>query len=327
MATLKDIANYVGVSKTTVSRVLNYDPSLSVSDDTKKRIFEAVEELNYTKHKKTIAKLKQKICIIQWLQEKDEVDDNYYLSIRIAAEKRLSELNYETVLLYEDTPFVADNDIVGIISIGDCSRSQRKVLTDFTKNIVFVNTESVPHDYDSVSVNYEQAVTNVLQRFIRKGHTQIAYMGNTTTSAKTLVDPRFVTYKRLLSEHHLYHEEYVFSGKPDVDSGHTQMMTAINELGENLPTAFFMANDLLAVGALRALQEANIKVPDRVSLIGFNDNSVTKYVYPKLSSVKVYTDVMGSTSADLLVRRIESKREIAEKVIISTKLKIRGSSK
>ena len=58
---------------------------------------------------------------------------------------------------------------------------------------------------------------------------------------------------------------------------------------------FFMASDALAVGALRALQEASIPVPDRVSLISFNDTSIAKHVYPPLSTVTVYTEEMGET--------------------------------
>ena len=104
------------------------------------------------------------------------------------------------------------------------------------------------------------------------------------------------------------------------------MKQAIKNLGEDLPSAFFLASDPLAVGALRALQEAQIQVPEEVSLIGFNDCSIAKYVYPTLSSVKVYTELMGETSVELLMEKIETQRKIAKRVILATKLKLRGST-
>ncbi|MBP2966752.1 LacI family DNA-binding transcriptional regulator, partial [Acinetobacter baumannii] len=86
MATIKDIAKLANVSQATVSRVLNYDSTLSVGDETKKKIFEAAEELEYTKHKKVKHVEKGKIAIFQWVTEKDELDDVYYLSLRMGAE-------------------------------------------------------------------------------------------------------------------------------------------------------------------------------------------------------------------------------------------------
>ena len=82
MATIKDIAERAGVSSATVSRVLNFDASLSVADETKKRIFEAAEELDY--RKRTSKKYAhQKIAVIHWYTEKEELNDLYYLSIRL----------------------------------------------------------------------------------------------------------------------------------------------------------------------------------------------------------------------------------------------------
>ena len=76
------------------------------------------------------------------------------------------------------------------------------------------------------------------------------------------------------------------------------MNQAIEKLGENLPQAFFAANDAIALGALRSLNEHKISVPDRVSLISFNDTSLAKYAFPSLSAVKVFTEEMGGRCQD-----------------------------
>lgn len=88
MATIKDIAKKAWVSQAMVSRVLNYDASLSVTDATKKRIFEAAEDLSYRK-KTTMKYANQRIVIVHWYTtEKEELNDLYYLSIRVGIEER-----------------------------------------------------------------------------------------------------------------------------------------------------------------------------------------------------------------------------------------------
>lgn len=111
-----------------------------------------------------------------------------------------------------------------------------------------------------------------------------------------------------------------------MNDGYQLMKQAIKEHKDQLPSAFFVGNDSMAIGCLRALHEENIPVPERVSIIGVNDISVSKYVYPPLSTVKVYTELMGETAVDLLLEQM-TERKISKKVIISTLLEIRGSSR
>ncbi|MDX7255026.1 substrate-binding domain-containing protein, partial [Klebsiella pneumoniae] len=79
----------------------------------------------------------------------------------------------------------------------------------------------------------------------------------------------------------------MFIGSFTVEDGQKLMSKAIKDLGDNLPTAFFAGNDSLAIGCLTALLESNIPVPERVNIIGVNDISVSKYLYPSLSTVRV----------------------------------------
>ena len=117
----------------------------------------------------------------------------------------------------------------------------------------------------------------------------------------------------------------MYIGTYSVEDGYRLMKEAIHDFGEELPTAFFTGNDLLAIGALRALHEEKIAVPERVSVIGFNDISVSKYVFPPLTTIKVYTEIMGESAVDTLMERIMG-RQVAKKILISTNLVIRESS-
>src|SRR5699024_7281644 len=100
----------------------------------------------------------------------------------------------------------------------------------------------------------------------------------------------------------------------------------IDELGDDLPTAFCISSDVMAIGSMRALHEEGIAIPNRVSIFGINDISVSRHLYPPLSTIRVFTENMGETAVDTLLERLEG-REIAKKIVISTELVIRESTK
>lgn len=329
MATIKDIAEKAGVSSATVSRVLNYDETLSVGDETKKRVFEAAERLDYTKYQKKKPKRNAKIAIIQWYTEKEELDDLYYLSLRMGVEKRAEEEGYDILRIFHDTDFEREEEIKGIIALGKFSDKQVAKLASWTKTICFVDSDQLNQKYDSVVVDFEQAVDSVLTHFMQNNHEKIGFIGGQEKFAdqsEDIIDKRTLLVENYLRRVNKYQKKYMFNGTFEVKSGFDLMNKAISELGSDLPTAFFAANDALAVGCLRALQEAQIAVPDRVNVIGFNDISVAKYVFPSLSTVKVYTELMGETGFDLLMDRLHSGRKVAKKITLSTDLILRESS-
>ncbi len=328
MATIKDIAQAAGVSIATVSRVLNYDASLSVSDETKKRIFEAAEELSYKK-KPARKQESGKIALLQWYTEKEELEDLYYMSIRLGVENQCRQHGIHVAKYFQDNhEDLKEDDIQGLIAIGKFSRKQVSELLKITKNIVFVDTSPDEERLDSIVIDFERATIKVLDYFIKKGHEKIGYIGGREVfkdKTSIIEDPRELTFKRYLTDKGLVNEAFMYVGSFSADDGHALMKKAIHELGDNLPTAFFAGNDSIAVGALRALLEEGISVPERVNIIGVNDISISKYVFPALSTVKVYTEIMGETAVDTLLERIAG-RKTAKKIFIATELIIRNSS-
>lgn len=328
MATIKDIADKAGVSISTVSRVLNYDASLSVSDDTRKKIFEVAEELAY---KKKVANKAQtsKIAIIHWYTEKEELDDLYYMSIRYGIEQRCQNLNIQVVRYsYKDLDVVRQENVQGIIAIGKFNQVQVQWFVDISDNIVFVDYSPNDDLYDSVVIDFEKATKKIIDYLIAKGHEQIGYIGGRETfkDEKTVIeDVREKTFHKYMKEKNLYHKENVFMGRFTVDDGYQLMKQAVAKLGDTLPTAFFAGNDLIAMGCLRALHELKIPVPERVNIIGINDISVSEYIFPPLTTLKVHTELMGETAADMLKERIEG-RKVAKKTYITTELIVRKSS-
>lgn len=324
--TLKDIAQRAGVSLATVSRVLNYDASLSVSDDTRKKIFKTAESLNYSKLKHPNAdKVGRKVAVIQWYSEDKEMDDLYYMSIRMGIEKRAQELKMQITPIFQNQIEDIDSHIDGIIAVGKYSQTQVAELNKITDKLVFVDWNELDAGFDSVVTEFKQPVKQAV-KYLTKDTDSIGIISgteSTTDNQLQIVDPRLIAFKNILGSQ--FNQDYAFEGNYTTQSGYACMKQAINKLGDKLPHAFFISNDPMAIGALKALDEAKISVPKRVKLISFNDTSVAKYVFPELSSVHVYTNQMGMTAVNLLKDRLDGGHNIPMKATISTKLILRQS--
>ncbi|MEN1937502.1 LacI family DNA-binding transcriptional regulator [Paenibacillus sp. 102] len=328
MATIKDIAEKAGVSIATVSRVLNNDPLLSVSDETKRKIFEAAEELSYKKRTNRKKEL-PKIALVHWYTEEEELNDLYYMSIRLGIEKRCEQQGLKIVkLFHSQMEDLMKENIQGMIAIGKFSEREIGLFETITKNIVFVDYSPNEELFDSVVVDFEKVTMKVIDYLIEKEHQRIGYIGGREIfkdQTAEIEDPRERAFIKYMKKQELLDEKNIYIGQFSVNDGYSLMKQAIEEQQDQLPTAFFVGNDAMAIGCLRVLHEWKIAVPERVNIIGVNDISISQYLSPALSTVKVYTGLMGETAVDLLMERF-SGRHVAKKVILSTRLNIRESS-
>ena len=328
--TLKDIAQKAGVSLSTVSRVLNYDTTLSVSDNTRQRIFEIAEELNYTKTKRvTQTPDTYKIAVVQWYSINKELDDLYYMKIRMEIERRSQELHIQTIPVFQNQVSEISKDVDGIIAVGKYSQAQVEELNAISDNLVFVDWDEMSQGFDSIVTEYGPAVLKVIDYLLPKSQDLGIIYGSeyTTDGVLKIPDQRFKAFKSIMTERKLFAPRFAYEGNYTNQYGYETMKKAIHDLGDDLPHAFFISNDPMAIGALKALGEENIAVPDRVSLFSFNDTSVAKYVYPELSAVHVATDQMGVSAVELMQSRLENGREVPLKIIVATKLMVRKSTR
>lgn len=334
MATIKDIAEKAGVSQATVSRVLNQDQNLSVSDATRKLIFETAEKLHYQKKDRKNNPLQSKryrIAILEWVTEEEELEDLYYYSIRVGIEKQAQELGHEIFRVFnlEDWGPLEKSD--GIIALGKFSPEVISQLEGYQKKLVFVDSNTLIYGHTCVMTDFETSVYQALAYLIESGHNQIGLLVGQETTADNLplqTDPRYISFKHYLEEKELYQPDFIRVGHFSSESGYEMMKELIAELGDRLPSAFFMASDALAVGALRSLQEASISVPERVSLISFNDTSIAKHVYPPLSAVTVYTEEMGKQAIHSLLQDLQrGDSGIPTMHTLATRLTIRESTR
>lgn len=327
MARIKDIAEKAGVSIATVSRVLNYDTTLSVTEETKRRVFEAAEALSYRKNPKKRDDSTSKIALLNWYA-KDELEDLYYLSIKHGIENRCNQLNIELEKYNFDDLTSRNTNLQGLIVIGKLSPKQVEQVRNLADSIVFVDSNPDRPDFDYVLVDYENITKMIVDYFLEKGHTSIGFIGGQDwydDNSGEIFDPREQTFRTYTGKLNLFRESYLYKGPYSVNGGYTMMKQAIIDHGKNLPTAFVIASDSLAIGVIRALLEEKIPIPERVNIIGINDITVSKYMFPSITTVKIYTELMGSTAVDTLLERLHG-RTIPKKIYIGTKLIKRDSS-
>ncbi|WP_141503440.1 LacI family DNA-binding transcriptional regulator [Paenibacillus luteus] len=333
MATIKDIALKAKVSIATVSRVLNYDPGISVADETRKRIFEVAQELNYKTLRQrngTVVKERYKVGLVNWYSDQEEMLDPYYLAIRLGIERECFQRQIELVKFFvhgnTGNKGLPCESLDGIIAIGRFEKEDLDCFPEGFENIVFVDSTPDDNRFDSVVIDLRKSVFEVLDYLVGLGHAAIGYIGgHNKVNDKRVRDERELVFMEWLSKRGLFHAEYVFTGDHLYsEDGYMLMKKAIS--APHRPTAFFIENDSMAVGALRALHEANLRVPQEVSIVGFNDIAISEFLQPPLTTVKVHMEHMGETAVELLADRMAHKREISKKIVLPTRLQLRASS-
>ena len=327
MATLKDIAKLAKVSVATVSRVLNYDETLNVSPETRQRIFEAAEKLEYKKHKKKRKrKVNGKVGLYYSYSLEEELLDPYYLSIRISVEKELRTKGYQLIKVFKESPQDVLKEIEGLLCLGTFKSDDIQTIKSFNKPCVFIDSNPDKEFFDSVEIDLESATRRALEYLFDLGHRRIAFIGGEETDifGNQKKDFRHLVFEQFLKEKNCFDGRFVKIGDYTPESGYRFLKELLNYSPS--PTAVFVANDTIAVGCYKAAHELNRRIPDDLSVVGFNDIPTAKYMVPPLTTVKLETDIVGETAVDLLFDQMNSKRDVSKNVIIHTKLIVRESA-
>lgn len=325
MATIKEIAELAGVSLTTVSRVLNYDETLNVQDETRKRVFEAAEKLEYSVKGKKRRKKKFKIGVLCSYSLEEELEDTFYLSVRVAIENKIELEGFKKIQV-RNTDQAEDVAMIdGLICLGTFSKSMVEHIASFGKPVVLVDAAAKRDLWDSIVTDTRRSVHKVLDCFMDYGHQKVAFVGGceVDSDGNEVIDARLLAYQAYMREKGLFVEDYVKIGGYTPKHGY-RLTKELLEL-EDRPTAIFTANDSLAVGCYKAVQEKGLQIAEDISVIGFNDISMAKYMIPPLSTVHVHMKFMGEQAVTLLAERICTEREISMHISIPADLVLRDS--
>lgn len=305
MATIKEIAEIVGVSSAAVSRVLNYDEGISVSEETREAIFATAEKIGYKK--KVIYPKIENVALLYFTDNEDELEDVFYRGVREEVIKQAKKMNIR-LQIYDrrDGMSVIPRDLNAFIAVGWLTRKEINQLYKICPRGVFIGTSPDEKLFDAVRPNMDSFVTQMVDYFVEKGHKKIGFIGGgdrNIDTGKPSMDIREWSFRQSVAYYHCLEEEYILiSEKFTVDEGYRMGKELLKK--SSLPTALCIASDTLAVGVLQALNEKGIQVPEQMALFSINDVNIAKYLSPPLTTIHIDIPCICETALDLLRNRV-----------------------
>ena len=305
MATIKEIAEIVGVSSAAVSRVLNYDEGISVSEETREAIFATAEKIGYKK--KVIYPKIENVALLYFTDNEDELEDVFYRGVREEVIKQAKKMNIR-LQIYDrrDGMSVIPRDLNAFIAVGWLTRKEINQLYKICPRGVFIGTSPDEKLFDAVRPNMDSFVTQMVDYFVEKGHKKIGFIGGSDRNidtGKPSMDIREWSFRQSVAYYHCLEEEYILiSEKFTVDEGYRMGKELLKK--SSLPTALCIASDTLAVGVLQALNEKGIQVPEQMALFSINDVNIAKYLSPPVTTIHIHIPCICGTALDLLRNRV-----------------------
>jgi LacI family transcriptional regulator len=336
MPDIKDVARHAGVSITTVSRVMN-NSAHPVNPETRKRVLEAAEALNYVPNPLARALVSDESHIIGVIV--GDASDPYFATIVRGISDAARERGYLTILCNTDRVPAIELDFVrllrdycadGIIFAGggltDCAHLEQLegIVTRFQANHVPVvalgdHLANVPQ----VNIDNVLATKEITEYLIGMGHRRIGSIAGPTGLTTSRL--RLEGYQQALAEHGLpFDPDLVVAGDFTFESGQRAALQLMARHPQ--PTAILGANDRDALGCLFQLKQQGFAVPEQVSVAGFDDIDITQYVYPSLTTVHVPMRDIGKMGVKQLLRAMESDEPLEQKLILPHSLVIRAST-
>jgi len=312
--TLEDVARRSGVSPATVSLVLREKPG--INDETRRRVLDAARELGYRKKPAAdplAAQALQQIGVVMRARVNDPPRANPFYGpvlagIEMACRARQINLLYATVPVDEDNhptelPRLLQQDqLQGLLLVGAfVDTTIAKLMQRRSTPTVLVDAYAMGNNYDSVVSDNYRGAYQAVDYLIQRGHRHIGVVGGTPNTYPS-IEERRRGYQQALRDRGIA-EQYLADSHVDA---HDAVRAALALLQPSPQiTALFCCNDDSAIELMRALQASERRVPDAISLIGFDDIDLAAQVIPALTTMHIDTVGMGRLAVQLLRNRVE----------------------
>ena len=336
-ATSFDIAHRAGVSQSTVSRALRGSPL--VNEETRRRVVEIARELNYKVDKNASNLRAQQSSTLALLLFEDPTSDDsqinpFFLSMLGSITRACAKEGYDLLVSFQSSSndwhadYAESHRADGIILLGygdyiDYQAKFARLLEADTKFVCWgASVDGRPEL--TVSCDNEHGGRLVAEHFIELGRTDCAFIGDASHHSPEF-SARFNGFERRLQEHGKHCSERKMATAISTEESGYQATKSL--LANNITfNALFGASDLIAIGAIRALQEAGLSVPKDVSVVGFDDIAVARFCSPPLSTVQQNTTLAGQMLVANLLNLIADKDVDVANSILPPKLIVRQSS-
>jgi DNA-binding LacI/PurR family transcriptional regulator len=333
MITIYDLAKKTGFSSTTVSKALNNYSD--VSQKTKKAILQAAAEMGYlpNAHAQSLS-TKKSWTIGVMFSEANEVGMKhpFFNAIIESFRKHVEKEGYDLILASRnlrnrDISYLEHflyRGVDGIVVI--CSDPKDPQVQEMINSNIPIVVIDMSHNNCSVVLSDNlSGADQAIQYLCSLGHEKIAHIAGDSTIHAGKV--RIEGYKMAMEKQGLpMPEEYLVNGGLFSLEEGRKAMEKLMDLNEP-PTAVFIAGDHMAIGAMEAAKSRGIRIPEDISIIGYDDIEMASYVTPKLTTVRQNTDVLGVRAAQLLIKQMVQDKKIVTEEVIPVQLIERDSCK
>lgn len=335
MATLKELAEHTGFSITTISRVLNNDPTMNVTESTRAAILDAAGKLNYRsparQRRPRRSTASAHIALAEMLSPSEQLADPYYLYLKNFSEQACLDKGFSVVHLQERNGAYSPSDdsaIDGVLAIGIFSETQIQALTALSPNLVFLDSSPDELRFDSVVLNFRLGVEQALEYLLARGHHEIGFLGPACKLdhlKRPAPEVRRQSFLYFMQKRGLLRPHFLIDAYMDAHSARDALMQRFAE-GAPMPSALLAANEEAAIGAMSAARAAGLVVPRDLSIISFNDTALSALTDPPLTSISTHVEAMSLAAVNLLERRIRPDTDkLPFKLVIPPMLMERGS--
>lgn len=309
MPTQADVAQRAGVSQTTVSLVLN-NVTLGIPVETRQRVLDVVQELDYVPDRAARSLRTNKSYTIASIIP--DITNPFYPALERGIQDLADAHGYDLIIYNTDGNAAKEKKCLqsalqsrvdGIITTL-FHQGARQLLPLLERNIAIVRLEPQykapgPQPIDNFYLNNRAAAQEAVTHLIHRGHCQIGLLAGEVGPGPV----RMEGYLRALAAHGLTPDQQLIQRVAFTEEGGYSGMQRLLALPKR-PTAIFAANDMVALGAMLAIQEAGLHVPQDVAVVGFDDIPTARLVNPPLTTVTQFQVEWGRRAAQLLLERL-----------------------
>ena len=333
--TIKDVARLSGLSVSTVSLVINNNGY--VSAETRKKVEKVIEDLAYHPTRSARGLASKTSGNFGFILSDDHFSqaEPFYTKIFLGTEFEARNHNYYVLLTTVGPQFKGTNDVPrfllernvdGIIVAGKINAKLIDYIEGLGLHVVLVDYEIPRRRISSVLIDNRAGARAAMLHLISLGHKRIAFAGGDLGHPS--IAERFRGYKEVLEETETSFSESL-AAVDETDTGIHNGYAAASRLFKHAkaPTAIFAANDAMAIGCIRYAKLNNIRIPDDLAVIGFDDIEMGSHVDPRLSTIRVFKEEMGKIAVQRLVESIGEKNRTIVTTHVPVELVIRESTR
>jgi len=313
----KDIAKKLSISPSAVSFVLNNKPG--VSEETRRKVLKVIDQMTHNRNVRFIIYKKHGLVVS---------DTAFFSALMEGIDREARNLGYNLIVTYMDENkdnlmklfhIIKETSPDGIMLLAtEMTKEDLKPFKKLNIPLLLLDSYFESENLDTVIINNIEGAYKATCYLIELGHIDIGYLHSSVWINN--FDQRMAGFKKAINNKGLkLNENLIFCLEPNIDSSYKNMLEIL-EKKPKLPTALFADNDIIASGAIKAMKEFGIKIPQDVSVIGFDDMPFCEMIDPPLTTIMVYKQRMGMIALKRLVERIDEAPAETIRIEVNTTL-------